>query len=90
MSAANMLNNGATRTDNGDGTFTWKFSGVFKADASGYLALYNTNGTLIFTTATLSNPHMMDEFNNIYLDCGKDGNYTGEGNFKYTNFKVTL
>lgn len=87
MSAANLLANGATKVDNGDGTFTWKFSGVFKADENGYLALYNKAGKFIFTTANVGSACKMEGFNNFYISVE---NAKSTGSFKITNLKIDI
>jgi hypothetical protein len=89
ISATNMLTCGATKTEVNN-IVTWTFSGVFKADANGYLAIYTADGnTLIYTTATSTakDPIKMDGINNFCIGAGADGS---SGSFKISNLKVII
>ena len=87
VSAANMLTKGATRVDNGDGTYTWTFSGVYKADANGYIALYNSNGELLYTTASVGTAYKMELFNEFWIAYGNSGS---SATFEITNLKIDI
>jgi hypothetical protein len=90
MSAANLLSNGATRTDNGDGTFTWKLSVVIKADENGYVAMYNSTGTKLFTSQNVGVAFKFDMVSNIFFGVGAESTYAGGGTVAFNNVKVSL